>query len=82
MRIQDMSVRTKLLGGFALVIIIALAAFSFITLKVHAMNANQQVGMETVHHALDMQDTLLRVTGVYTVVAGVVRDATRRRAMA
>ncbi len=72
MRIQDLSVRTKLLGGFALVIIVALSAFTFITLEVRAMNANQQEGMETVHHALDMQDTLLRVTGVYTVVGDAV----------
>ncbi len=72
MRIHDLSVRSKLLGGFSAVILVALAAFGYITVQVRAMNHNQQEGMEIVRDSSDLQDIQLRVVGVYTLIADAV----------
>jgi len=72
MRIHDLSIRTKLLGGFSAVILIALLAFGFIVFQLRTLTQLQQSGMDTVGDAIELQDIRLRVANIYPLIADAI----------
>ncbi|MBU1041193.1 MAG: HAMP domain-containing protein [Proteobacteria bacterium] len=72
MSINDFRIRTKLLGGFFAVIILALLSFGYIVVQVRDLGTLQNAGYSVTKDAIDLGAIQARVIGVYTVIADAV----------
>jgi len=72
MSVNDFGIRTKLLSGFAVVILLALAAFGYIVNQVRELGHLQNTGYGITQDAIDLGAIQARVIGIYTVIADAV----------
>ncbi|MDQ7836829.1 MAG: methyl-accepting chemotaxis protein [Humidesulfovibrio sp.] len=72
MSVNDFGIRTKLLSGFAVVILLALTAFGYIVNQVRELGHLQNTGYSITEDAIDLGAIQARVIGIYTVIADAV----------
>jgi len=72
MSVNDFGIRTKLLSGFAVVILLALTAFGYIVNQVRELGHLQNTGYGITEDAIDLGAIQARVIGIYTVIADAV----------
>jgi methyl-accepting chemotaxis protein len=72
MSVNNLRIRTKLLGGFALVLCVALTALSFIAFEIRSLGQIQDEGAKRAQDEVHVAQAQNRLTEVYAVIADAI----------